>query len=293
MKNIGLMLLSVFAIFMVAACSSEESQGSEGKEEPVEVPAENTDETEDQTGEIDLDQAISHLKLEAEAQPSKEKVLFDFSLTNEAEETYKLGFSSGQKYEIIVTDANGKEVYKYSDGKMFTEALEYVTFNGGDTQEFQEEWTEGVVPGNYEAMITIKVMSINDQPLESEPFTTTVPFEIGEGATQNDSDQSAGEEAFRNLQVSGEDGSYTITGEARVFEGQFRYNVEDGHNILIEDTVVEVDEGAPAWASFSFEITLSEDQLPDNGSLTLTIYQVNPSDGRPTNVNYVPLESFQ
>ncbi len=64
-----------------------------------------------------------------------------------------------------------------------------------------------------------------------------------------ESDIILGNEAFRvfepapNAAVGNE---FTIRGEAKVFEGSFMYEFEDGHNILDEGTVT-ASSGAPDW----------------------------------------------
>lgn len=98
--------------------------------------------------------------------------------------------------------------------------------------------------------------------------------------------------AFRNIEVTGTNGSYVVTGEARVYEAMMQYAVSDGHNYLIEDSHM-VEEGGPAWSPFTLNLALESDQLPLNGTLTLELFEYSAKDGEIIHMLVVPLESFQ
>ncbi|HZG58269.1 Gmad2 immunoglobulin-like domain-containing protein [Paenibacillus sp.] len=100
-----------------------------------------------------------------------------------------------------------------------------------------------------------------------------------------------GNNAFRNVAVRGSGGSYTITGEARVFEAMMMYAVSDGHDYLLEEPYM-VSAGAPAWAAFELKIELPASRLPVNGTLTAELFEYSANDGSKVNVWVVPLESF-
>lgn len=97
--------------------------------------------------------------------------------------------------------------------------------------------------------------------------------------------------AFRNIEVSGSKGQYTVTGEARVFEAVMNYAVSDGHVYLLEDNYM-LDEGAPAWSTFTLNINIPEEDLPENGTLTIELFEYSAKDGQQTNILVVPLETF-
>ncbi|TLS49241.1 hypothetical protein FE782_26810 [Paenibacillus antri] len=100
-----------------------------------------------------------------------------------------------------------------------------------------------------------------------------------------------GNNAFRNVVVSGSAGSYTIRGEARVFEATMQYAVSDGHRYLFEKTV-QVNEGAPAWSAFELKVDVPASQLPVNGTLMLELFEYSAKDGAKVNIWAVPLEGF-
>jgi hypothetical protein len=98
--------------------------------------------------------------------------------------------------------------------------------------------------------------------------------------------------AFRKVKVMGEGGVYTVTGEARVFEAVMQYAVSDGHNYLIENFHT-LSEGAPAWSAFTLKLSVPQEKLPENGTLTLELFEYSAKDGSIVNILFVPLESFR
>jgi len=97
--------------------------------------------------------------------------------------------------------------------------------------------------------------------------------------------------AFRNIKISGSDGVYKVTGEARVFEAVMQYAVSDGHSYLLEKSHT-LQKGAPAWSAFTLNISIPKEKLPVNGTLTIELFEYSAKDGSPVNVLIKPLESF-
>jgi Intracellular proteinase inhibitor len=55
------------------------------------------------------------------------------SLNNNTREPMRVIFGSGQTFDLVITDANGKTVYRWSEGKAFTQALRPGVFPPGET----------------------------------------------------------------------------------------------------------------------------------------------------------------
>lgn len=118
---------------------------------------------------------------------------------------------------------------------------------------------------NYEGSTYIPLRAVSELlgvPVEWNSAYGQV--EIGGEPVQN--------RAFRNVQATGTGGVYTVTGEARVFEGTMNYGVSDGHRYFVEKYVT-VNEGAPAWSPFEFTVYIPEEELPLNGTLTLELFE--------------------
>lgn len=97
--------------------------------------------------------------------------------------------------------------------------------------------------------------------------------------------------AFRNIQVSGSQGQYIVTGEARVFEATFQYEVSDGHFIFLKGFET-ASTGAPDWGTFTLELNVPKENLPKNGTLTVFLYEESAKDGSIINEIPVVLEVF-
>ncbi|NLX64195.1 MAG: hypothetical protein GX022_05395 [Clostridiaceae bacterium] len=111
------------------------------------------------------------------------KVVFDMELISHYTKPVELNFSSGQQFEITVTDESGNEVYRYSDGKFFTLALLYKTINPGESLKWQDEWDltnkdgEKLTSGSYKAVIKILASSETEKIDDSE-LTATIEFTL-------------------------------------------------------------------------------------------------------------------
>ncbi|WP_299092672.1 BsuPI-related putative proteinase inhibitor [uncultured Metabacillus sp.] len=116
------------------------------------------------------------LDFEVDVNPFSDQVEFLLTITNHTTETKKLEFSTSQKYEIIVRDANQQEVYRYSQGKMFAQVMEYALIKPEESMKWNEAWNftgQGIKPGEYEAEITI--LARNEEKLVEK-----VSFQIPE-----------------------------------------------------------------------------------------------------------------
>lgn len=68
----------------------------------------------------------------------------------------ELTFPSGQSYDFIVVDSLGKEVWRWSHGRMFTQGVTNKQLGAGEAIEIGETWKEGAKPGRYTAIATLK-----------------------------------------------------------------------------------------------------------------------------------------
>jgi len=114
-----------------------------------------------------------------------DKVVFDFELMSHYTEPRDITFSSGQQFELTITDESGKEVYRYSDGRFFTMALILKTINPGESLKWQDEWDmtdkdgNRLTSGNYKAVITILAYpDEGGEKLDESQFTATIDFSL-------------------------------------------------------------------------------------------------------------------
>lgn len=80
--------------------------------------------------------------------------------------------------------------------------------------------------------------------------------------------------------------SFVLKGKARVFEANFQYKLEDGHNVLAEGFVT-ASQGAPEWGDFEIDISFTGATSPN---AVLIIFEGSPKDGTPQHQLFIPLK---
>jgi hypothetical protein len=107
----------------------------------------------DEAGKAEVENG--KLELQVDVNVIDHQAEFIITLTNNTKELKKLEFPTSQKYEIIVTDENDREVYRYSEGKMFTQAFEYALIKQGESIHWQELWEVPNEESKYEVEVSI------------------------------------------------------------------------------------------------------------------------------------------
>ncbi|WP_056683476.1 Gmad2 immunoglobulin-like domain-containing protein [Cytobacillus solani] len=82
-------------------------------------------------------------------------------------------------------------------------------------------------------------------------------------------------DVFRKVEASGENGVFEVTGEIRSNKKEFYYIVEDGHNELISEKKQNVNTSHSQWAKFSFKLILQKEDIPENGTIILYLFEKN------------------
>lgn len=243
-------------------------------------------------------------------------VSFDLIVKNNGEQDVKLDFSSSQTFELTVRDSEGKDIYKYSIDKMFLQALTSVEIKAGEKLAWSEELdfaAQGVQPQG-EVTVVAEVLATseaNGLELDKDQLVASTTIELKameQNSGNNDVDQDAPDsgvstpegktnkewanEAFRNIYVAGENGKYTITGEARVHEANVQYAVTEGHFYYLEDEFTTASTAAPDWGTFTIEIDISDQEFPVNGTVLLELFEESMKDGSMLHTLVIPLESF-
>jgi hypothetical protein len=84
--------------------------------------------------------------------------------------------------------------------------------------------------------------------------------------------------------------TFTVTGEAQVFEGSFAYRLvaDDGEELVREYVQVNQDDqtGEGLWRSFEFTVYLDDHTTP---SATLYLFEESEKDGTATNELAIPI----
>ena len=279
MRKILFAMLSI--VLMLAACGTKEETAKQPDvtEQPNGSEQSKDEEKKPENEPTDLVPISDVLELMSYGYMSGDFLEFKIVVTNLSDEDVNVLAPSGLRYDIVVTNEQGNEVYRYSIDKMGTTAILNEELAAKESFEWTERWDlllngNRVDEGTYKVHVTYWAGNEKDEVIEE--FTTTYEVTIPE---ENN--------AFRHIQIEETEDAYIVTGEARVFEAVFQYSVEDGHDYVVNETPYTLDEGAPAWSPF--EVTVKKEDKPINGVLTLVLFERSAKDGEPTNVMTVTL----
>lgn len=81
---------------------------------------------------------------------------FALDVTNVGPKRVEITFPSGQAYDFVVVDSVGREVWRWADGRMFTQTLQNKTLSGGDTMRIAEAWEPAGLHGHYTAIARLR-----------------------------------------------------------------------------------------------------------------------------------------
>ncbi|MFD2657772.1 BsuPI-related putative proteinase inhibitor [Gracilibacillus thailandensis] len=280
-------LISIILMLLLMACGSSDVEETETDDSvPVDNSTEespepeNANEEETQSETEALSAIMENLDLKVAAEQQGTTINFKLQLINKNEEAVDLMFTSGQQFEIKLFQED-EVFYQYSEGKMFTEALVEESLAPGEFKNWAESWDmiEHLEPGEYEVEMTLLPAEINGQQVEGEPLKQTITITIEDPAADEDS-------PFRSVDVEGENGEYTVTGEVDTSVGVTYYEVEDGHNYLVEQTEIPVE--GDGWQEFEIKISIDEDMLPQNGAVVMLLYTEDRSEQRPVQLEVMP-----
>lgn len=85
-----------------------------------------------------------------------EDVRFAFNVANAGTRRLEIKFPNGQTHDIVVLDSTGKELWRWAEGRMFTEARQYRAIAGGDSIVLEEGWEAPAARGKLIAVATLK-----------------------------------------------------------------------------------------------------------------------------------------
>ena len=79
-------------------------------------------------------------------------------VTNVGNKHAELDFPSGQSYDFVVVDSAGHEVWRWGQGRMFTQSVQNHQLGTHDTMRVSEAWSPAKMsakPGRYTAIATL------------------------------------------------------------------------------------------------------------------------------------------
>jgi len=88
---------------------------------------------------------------------------FELSVANNTKKMIELRFANGQTHDVAVVDDKGNEVWRWSDGRMFTQSFQNKLVKARDTAVYASNWDAKKMHGRFTAIATL--MSDN-HPIE-------------------------------------------------------------------------------------------------------------------------------
>lgn len=118
----------------------------------------------------------SHSKknVEAHLSPSldvrvEDGVRFAFTVVNDGDRKLEVNFRDSRTHDVVVLDASGKEVWRWSAGRMFTQAMQNKVLRTDDALRYEESW-DAPARGKYTA---VAMLASSNYPVEQR-----VEFEV-------------------------------------------------------------------------------------------------------------------
>ena len=93
-----------------------------------------------------------------------DKLKFTLSVKNNTTKMLELRFPDGQTHDFVVKDFAGKEVWRWSQGRMFTSAMRSETLKGKGETAFEESWDTNGQHGTFTA---VAILRSNNYPVET------------------------------------------------------------------------------------------------------------------------------
>jgi hypothetical protein len=82
-------------------------------------------------------------------------VRFTLYVTNLHDRALELRFPSGQTHDFRVEDAAGREVWRWSAGRLFTQALQNTLLESRETIAYAEHWDAAGLTGRFTAIASL------------------------------------------------------------------------------------------------------------------------------------------
>jgi hypothetical protein len=79
-----------------------------------------------------------------------------FTVSNGTGGPVELTFRDGCRADFAVRDEGGEEVWRWSEGRMFAQAIDHARLEPGEEAVFEEEWPDPE-PGDYTAEARLRV----------------------------------------------------------------------------------------------------------------------------------------
>lgn len=93
----------------------------------------------------------------------KNGVEFKLDVRNNTKRMVELRFPNGMTHDFVVFDESGKEVWRWSSGRMFTQAIQNKLVKSNDSAVYADKWNGKNAHGKFTA---VAILSSENHPVE-------------------------------------------------------------------------------------------------------------------------------
>lgn len=94
-----------------------------------------------------------------------DEIELSMHVTNSSGKALELRFPSGQTHDFVVLDSVGREVWRWSEGRLFTQALQTKMVDRDETISYSDRWEASAPPsGTFTA---VGVLHSSTHPVET------------------------------------------------------------------------------------------------------------------------------
>jgi hypothetical protein len=97
----------------------------------------------------------SRLASNVEIKVEHDAVRFALVVTNETKKHVELSFPNGQTHEFVVVDSLGREMWRWSAARLFTQGVQNKLLGSGETMRVGERWPHPVPGAKYSVIATL------------------------------------------------------------------------------------------------------------------------------------------
>jgi hypothetical protein len=135
--------------------------GVDGRGNPIDVPA---------RGEANASRtsAGTPITLNLRVIPGVEAVSFELLVTNASDKRHEVRFANGQEVDFVVRDSRGRDVWTWSDGRLFTQPMRTHLLENREARGYEATWQDVSVRGTFTVIARFRS--------ENHPATTQVDF---------------------------------------------------------------------------------------------------------------------
>lgn len=205
------------------------------------------------TGEGDT----SMVSWDAKVRPYADHLEINLIVRNNTDHPIQLEFPTSKLYDFSIMDGN-REVFRFSKGKYYLQAFQYVKLASGEEKNWTIDWDyqqEGkrVSSGKYTLIARLLPSKMNGMP-NTNKYVTKQEFNVP---------------SLHDIQIEGMAGNYKITGVMEDTKEKYYYTVDDGHHLIMKKKGIPISEGKN---TFQLSLHLPNEIFAQNESLIFSIY---------------------